>query len=34
VAVATGPYGVEALADADAVVGSAEALVPVLEDFE
>ena len=33
VAVATGPYRVEALADADAVVDSAEALVPVLEDF-
>jgi phosphoglycolate phosphatase len=33
VAVATGPYGVEALADADAVVDSAEAVVPVLEDF-
>jgi phosphoglycolate phosphatase len=33
VAVATGPYGVEALADADAVVDSAEAVMPVLEDF-
>ena len=33
VAVATGPYGAEALADADAVVDSAEAVVPVLEDF-
>jgi phosphoglycolate phosphatase len=33
VAVATGPYGVEALADADAVVDSAAAVVPVLEDF-
>ena len=33
VAVATGPYGVEALADADAVVDSAEAVLPVLEDF-
>jgi phosphoglycolate phosphatase-like HAD superfamily hydrolase len=33
IAVATGPYGVEALADADAVVDSAEAVVPVLEDF-
>jgi phosphoglycolate phosphatase len=32
-AVATGPYGVEALADADAVVDGAKALVPVLEDF-
>jgi phosphoglycolate phosphatase len=32
-AVATGPYPVEALADADAVVDSAEALVPVLEDL-
>jgi hypothetical protein len=31
--VATGPYPVEALADADAVVDSAEALVPVLEDL-
>jgi len=33
VAVATGPYGVEALADADAVVDSAEAVVVVLEDY-
>jgi phosphoglycolate phosphatase len=33
VAVATGPYGVDALADADAVVDSAEAVVVVLEDF-
>ena len=32
-AVATGPYAVEALADADAVVDSAEALLPVLEDL-
>jgi phosphoglycolate phosphatase len=32
-AVATGPYPVEALADADAVVDSAEALLPVLEDL-
>ena len=33
VAVTTGPYGVEALADADAVVDSAAAVVPVLEAF-
>jgi phosphoglycolate phosphatase-like HAD superfamily hydrolase len=33
VAVATGPYAVEALADADAVVDDARALLPVLEDF-
>lgn len=33
VAVATGPYGVDALADADAVVDSALALEPVLEDL-
>jgi phosphoglycolate phosphatase-like HAD superfamily hydrolase len=33
IAVATGPFGVEALADADAVADSAEAIVPVLEDW-
>jgi phosphoglycolate phosphatase-like HAD superfamily hydrolase len=33
IAVATGPYGVEALADADAVVDGAAAVVPVLEAF-
>ena len=33
VAVATGPFGVEALAGADAVIDSAEAVVPVLEDW-
>jgi phosphoglycolate phosphatase len=33
VAVATGPFAVEALADADAVVVDARALLPVLEDF-
>jgi phosphoglycolate phosphatase-like HAD superfamily hydrolase len=33
VAVGTGPFGVEALADADAVVGDARALLPVLEDW-
>ena len=33
VAVATGPFGVEELADADAVVDSAESVVPVLEDW-
>jgi phosphoglycolate phosphatase len=33
VAVATGPYAVDALADADAVVDDARALLPVLEDF-
>ena len=32
-AVATGPYAIEALADADAVVDDARALLPVLEDF-
>jgi hypothetical protein len=32
-AVATGPYPIEALADADAVVDDARALLPVLEDF-
>ena len=32
-AVATGPFAVEALADADAVVDHARALLPVLEDF-
>jgi phosphoglycolate phosphatase len=32
-AVATGPFAVEALADADAVVDDARALLPVLEDF-
>jgi phosphoglycolate phosphatase-like HAD superfamily hydrolase len=32
-AVATGPFGVEALADADAVVDDARALLPVLEDW-
>jgi phosphoglycolate phosphatase len=32
-AVATGPFPVEALADADAVVDDAGALLPVLEDF-
>jgi phosphoglycolate phosphatase-like HAD superfamily hydrolase len=32
-AVATGPYPIEALADADAVVDDALALLPVLEDF-
>ena len=31
VAVTTGPFGVDALADADAVVDSAAAVVPVLE---
>jgi phosphoglycolate phosphatase len=33
VAVGTGPFGVEALADADAVVDDARALLPVLEDW-
>jgi phosphoglycolate phosphatase-like HAD superfamily hydrolase len=33
VAVGTGPFGVEALADADAVVDNARALLPVLEDW-
>jgi phosphoglycolate phosphatase len=33
IAVATGPFGVSALADADAVVDSAAAVVPVLEEF-
>ena len=33
VAVATGPFSVEALADADAVVDGAHAVVPVLEDW-
>jgi phosphoglycolate phosphatase len=32
-AVATGPFAIEALADADAVVDDARALLPVLEDF-
>jgi phosphoglycolate phosphatase len=32
-AIATGPYAIEALADADAVVDDARALLPVLEDF-
>jgi phosphoglycolate phosphatase len=32
-AVATGPFAIEALADADAVVDDAHALLPVLEDF-
>jgi phosphoglycolate phosphatase len=32
-AVATGPFAIEALADADAVVDGAHALLPVLEDF-
>jgi len=32
-AVATGPFAIEALADADAVVDDARALMPVLEDF-
>jgi phosphoglycolate phosphatase len=32
-AVGTGPFGVAALADADAVVDDARALLPVLEDF-
>ncbi|MEA2136583.1 MAG: phosphoglycolate phosphatase [Solirubrobacteraceae bacterium] len=33
IAVATGPYGVEALADADAVVDSAASVAVVLEEF-
>jgi len=33
IAVATGPFPVEALADADAVADSAESIVPVLEDW-
>jgi phosphoglycolate phosphatase-like HAD superfamily hydrolase len=33
VAVATGPYAIEALADADAVVDDAHALLPVLTDW-
>jgi phosphoglycolate phosphatase len=33
VAVATGPFPVEALAEADAVVDDARSLLPVLEDF-
>jgi phosphoglycolate phosphatase len=33
VAVATGPFAIEALADADAVVDDARALMPVLEDL-
>ena len=33
VAVATGPFAVESLADADAVVDGADAVVPVLEDW-
>jgi phosphoglycolate phosphatase len=33
VAVATGPFGVEELADADAVVDDARALLPVLSDW-
>ena len=32
-AVATGPYAIEALADADAVVDDARALLPVLSDW-
>ena len=32
-AVATGPFAIDALADADAVVDDARALLPVLEDF-
>jgi phosphoglycolate phosphatase len=32
-AVATGPFAIEALADADAVVDDARALMPVLEDW-
>ncbi len=32
-AVATGPFAVDALADADAVVDDARALLPVLEDY-
>jgi phosphoglycolate phosphatase-like HAD superfamily hydrolase len=33
IGIATGPFPVEALADADAVVDAASALLPVLEDF-
>jgi phosphoglycolate phosphatase len=33
VAVATGPFGLEALADADAVADDARAVLPVLEDW-
>jgi phosphoglycolate phosphatase len=33
VAVATGPFGIEALADADAVADDARAVLPVLEDW-
>jgi phosphoglycolate phosphatase len=33
VAVATGPFGVDELADADAVVDDARALLPVLDDY-
>jgi phosphoglycolate phosphatase-like HAD superfamily hydrolase len=33
VAIATGPFGIDALADADAVVDDARALLPVLEDW-
>jgi phosphoglycolate phosphatase len=33
VGVGTGPFGVEALADADAVIDDARALLPVLEDW-
>ena len=33
VAVGTGPFGIEALADADAVVDDARALLPVLENW-
>jgi phosphoglycolate phosphatase len=33
VGVATGPFGAEALADADAVIDGADALEPVLEDW-
>ena len=32
-AVATGPFAVEALADADAVADDARSLLPVLEDW-
>ena len=33
IAVATGPFGVAELADADAVIDSADSVVPVLEDW-
>jgi phosphoglycolate phosphatase len=33
IAVATGPFSAEALADADAVVDGARAVLPVLADF-